>query len=420
MRAEAARRVLDTLLDGVDDLHSGLDGRYPLFRRPGEAWVTSRRGSWTGGLWSGLLWLRALERPGSAHAAAARRASGGLAVWAEADTATRGLVFWYPLALARFAVPGGVAPLEEAAGRAARSLGGRFDPGTGVVPWGGAFEGAGDLVRVDGAPGVAPLMREAPGVSEAVTAAGAAHLVRHLRLCWDGSSVAPVWRLDGDAAVRDGAPTRYWSRGRAWLLTAFADAVRLGLVASDDPELGSALDADAPLVPPADAEEPKGPVDTGAAAIEAAALLRLARAVESSRTNSFAAAQPRSSASPRPLLGATGQTAQDRPGAARTGRTSARGTDAAASAQVPDSARHGGTVQTRGEGAPAARAVAARARAHAIVRTLQRDHLGTHGLEQGSYETADGLVTGIESVWGNFFLALAAAMALGTVPADLV
>ncbi|WP_017602430.1 hypothetical protein, partial [Nocardiopsis lucentensis] len=265
MTSVAARRVLDTLLDGVEGLHPGLDGRYPLFRRSGDAWVTSRRGSWTGGLWAGLLWLRALERPGSAHVAAARGASEGLAVWAEADTATRGLVFWYPLALSRFAVPGGLDPLEEAAGRAARSLGGRFAREAGVVPWGDAFGGPGDLVRVDGAPGVAPLMCAAPGVSESVVAAGAEHLVRHLRLCWDGSAVVPVWRLGRDRVVRGTAPTRFWSRGRAWLLTAFADAVRLGLVRPDDPEMGAVLDAGAPLVPPADTEDAEGPVDTGAA-----------------------------------------------------------------------------------------------------------------------------------------------------------
>ncbi|MEV2275878.1 hypothetical protein AB0I72_09845 [Nocardiopsis sp. NPDC049922] len=401
----AARRTLDALLDGVDDLHPRLAGRYPLFRRPDDAWVTSRRGSWTGGLWAGLLWLRALERPESARVDAARTASAGLAVWAEADTATRGLVFWYPLALSRFVVPGGVAALEEAAGRAARSLGERFAREAGVIPWGDAFGGSGDRVRVDGAPGVAPLMRAARGVSESISAAGAAHLVRHLRLCWDGSAVVPVWRLDGDGVARDEAPTRYWSRGRAWLLAAFADAVRLGLVGPDDPALGTVLDADAPLVPPADAEDAQGPVDTGAAAIEAVALLRLARALESPPAA-------------RPWSWPAHPAADDGEGTVRAGGEGAPVADAA-----HGPAHRTATASPRG-GAPAGdrarRATAARARAHAIVRALERDHVGAHGLGQGSYEVADGLVTGIESVWGNFFLALAAAMVLGTVPEDLV
>ncbi|MFI6578889.1 hypothetical protein ACIBFB_24135 [Nocardiopsis sp. NPDC050513] len=394
--SRTARRILDALLDGVDELHPGLAGRYPLFRRPDDAWVTSRRGSWTGGLWAGLLWLRALERRESTYTDAARTASDGLAVWAEADTAARGLVFWYPLALSRRVVPGGAAPLEAAAGRAARSLGARFSRAAGVIPWGEAFGGSGDLVRVDGAPGAAPLMCAAQGVSEAVAAAGAAHLERHLRLCWDGSAVVPVWRLDGGGVVRGAASTRYWSRGRAWLLTAFADAVRLGLVAPDDPALGTVLDADAPLAPPADTDRPRGPVDTGAAAIEAAALLRLGHALETP-------AYP---------------VAEDREGSARVVDGGAPVADA-----VHGPAHRTGTAWSQGgvsTGDRARRATAARARAHAIVCALDRHHMGPRGLGQGSYEVADGLVTGIESVWGNFFLALAAAMVLGVVPADLI
>lgn len=341
-----AEHVLDGLMAGVTHSHARLDGRFPLYRSPGAEWVSSRRGSWTAGMWTGLLWLRALRSGRAEDVTAARETHRALRVWAEADTATRGLIFWYPLALSRLASVEGRDELEETAGRCARSLLGRFSAEHGVVPWGEAFGGPGDLVRVDGAPGVAPLMCRARGATPESARAGARHLHRHLRLCWDGRDLTPVLRWDEDAE-----PTRaragYWSRGRAWLLTGFADALETGVVGPDDPALARLLDARAPLLPAADQREPGAGVDTGAAAIEAVALLRLARSL----------------------------------------------TDTASAGRL-------------------------RRRARELVRILADEHLTEegHGLTGGAYETHEGRLTGIESVWGDFFLALAVAMTAGTVP----
>ncbi|WP_306369627.1 hypothetical protein [Nocardiopsis sp. CC223A] len=358
MSAEAvvrtARGVLDGLLERTGRLHVRCAGRYPLYRPAGGDWVTSRRGSWTGGLWAGLLWLRALESGRGEHLEHAVRATTGLDGWTGADTATRGLIFWYPLALSRLAVPGGVPEVEAAAGRCAHSLAARSRPAHGVVPWGTAFGGEGDLVRVDGAPGVAPLLRGATGATEATARAGTSHLLRHLELCAAGDAVAPVWLLrpDGAPPVRSPEPLHLWSRGRAWLSAALADALSVGAVEWDDPVVATALAGHGePLVPPADARDPQGPGDTGASAIEAAALLRA--------------------------------TAHAAPGDPRAER--------------------------------------ARLRAHLLVAHLAAHHLGADGgLSGGSYEVRGRLLTGLETVWGDFFLALAAALVTGAVPADRV
>ncbi|SIO89848.1 hypothetical protein [Nocardiopsis sp. JB363] len=341
-----AGRALDGLLSGVTRSHAGLDGRFPLYRTVGQDWVSSRRGSWTGGMWTGLLWIRALRSGDPLHVSQARQVHEALEVWSCANTATRGLIFWYPLALSRLLPLQDRAHLENGAGLAARSLLGHFSPAHGVVPWGDAFGGPGNRVRVDGAPGVAPLMSHAPGSTPESARRGVEHLRGHLRRCWDGRTLVPDHGLDDSAPVSEAAP--YWSRGRAWLVTAFADAVGLGVISPQDPFLTGLLSTRAPLVPCA--EEAGGLAgDTGAAAIEAAALLRLA---DHLRTPGYA---------------------QD-----------------------------------------------ARERAYRIIRTLVEWCMAPDGggLTGGSYDTRQGLVTGVESVWGDFFLALALAVIEGSVPAD--
>lgn len=346
LTSEWAGSVLDGLLDGVARSHSCLGGRFPLYRAPGTEWVSSRRGSWTGGHWTGLLWLRALRFGHPEDRGRAEVAHLALEQWAEADTATRGLIFWYPLVLSRAVPLDHRERLEAGAGRCSRSLLARFSAEDEVIPWGEALGGPGNLVRVDGAPGVAPLMCRAPGTTPESARAGVRHLLRHLHLCGKTRGSRPVWWLKDGTPRPDGASTRYWSRGRAWLLTAFADALTVGAMPADDPDLAGLLGERAPLIPVADAQEPGAGPDTGAAAIEAAALLRLARRVS------------------------------------------------------------GPELKCRvGE------------RAHRIVRCLVERHLTERGrgLAGGSYEARGRFLTGLETVWGDFHLALAAAMIAGVV-----
>lgn len=341
---EWAGPALDGLLEGVAHSHARLAGRFPLYRAPDTEWVSSRRGSWTGGFWAGLLWLRALRSGRSEDKDRAESAHLALEQWAEADTATRGLIFWYPLVLSRAFPLDDREALEAGAARCSRSLLERFSPQDEVIAWGEAFGGPGNLIRVDGAPGIAPLMSQAPGASPESAGAGVRHVRRHLRLC--GRKARPVWWLVDGTPRPDDASTRYWSRGRAWLLTAFADALTVEAVPADDPDLARLLGERVPLVPVADAQEPEAGLDTGAAAIEAAALLRLRERI------------------PDPKM------------------------------------RH-----RVGE------------RAHRIVRCLVDHHLTGRGrgLTDGSYEVGGRLLTGVETVWGDFHLALAVAMIAGVV-----
>ncbi|MFE6068104.1 sugar ABC transporter permease [Streptomyces sp. NPDC056525] len=277
-----AEEALGLLLGRVGETAEQVDDRFPLYAEPADGrWTTTGRGSWTGGFWAGLLWLRAGRTGSDQDRTAAAAVTGRLAPWAEADTATRGLILWYGTAPAT-----GDAMAQALRERAAKAAVDAFDPELGLVPWGSALGGARLRARADGVPGLVPLLASAGPEGRA---AAAGHLHRHLDLCLprDGTGrPAPAWRRDrthGWLAEADPAPG--WTRGEAWLLLAVADALLLAdavswradrLIRAAELLLAGCAMLAGPLVPPTDARHADGPLDTSAAAITAVALLKLA------------------------------------------------------------------------------------------------------------------------------------------------
>ncbi|WP_369148516.1 sugar ABC transporter permease [Streptomyces sp. R44] len=277
-----AEEALDLMCRRVGETSEQVGDRFPLYAEPADGrWTTTGRGSWTGGFWAGLLWLRAGHTGSDADRTAAAAVTARLAPWAEADTATRGLILWYGTALA--GEDGTARSLRE---RAAKSAVGAFDTALGLVPWGAALGGARLRARTDGVPGLVPLLASAGPEGQTVAAA---HLHRHLDLCLPGEGSGrprPAWRWDeahGWLAEADPAPG--WARGEAWLLLAVADALLLAdapcrrtdrLTRAAELLLAECAMLVGPPVPPTDADRADGPLDTSAAAITAVALLKLA------------------------------------------------------------------------------------------------------------------------------------------------
>lgn len=262
--------ALERILGRVSVTRADVGDRFPLFADPGSGrWTTTGRGSWTGGFWAGLLWLRARHTQHSGDREAATRVTGRLADWVDADTATRGLILWYGTALADTSE---AATLRTRAAHACRES---YDPRLGLVPWGSAFGGPRLLARVDGVPGLVPLLASVD------VHAAESHLRRHLDLCLAEGSFRWSWRHEPPTGwIPCDDPPPGWSRGRPWLLLALADAVHhLGHI-----ELADVLPhlAPAPVVPPADEAHPEGPLDTSAAAITAVALLKLGHHTQAS------------------------------------------------------------------------------------------------------------------------------------------
>ncbi|MFF4605836.1 sugar ABC transporter permease [Streptomyces sp. NPDC001339] len=277
-KAGWAELALASVLARVSVTADEIGPRFPLYADPDTgSWTTTSRGSWTGGFWAGLLWLRALSTGDPAHRKAAADCTQRLRCWVEQDTATRGLVLWYGTALA--CRSGGDKAAGDLMEEAARACLASYDAELGLLPWGDAFGGPRLLARADGVPGLVPLLTHAPGDGPA---AAYSHLTRHLELCLSENPPRPAWQ-----AQTQGSWTAYpepapgWSRTAAWLLLAVADGLHLG---DENDSLRKAagrlaalrLAPDARLIPPAQDARPHGPVDTSAAAIEAVAALKLA------------------------------------------------------------------------------------------------------------------------------------------------
>ncbi len=285
-------RALEAVMERVAVTAAAVGPRFPLYAEPDDGrWKTTGRGSWTGGFWAGLLWLRARYTGDEADRRAAAACTARLEPWVAADTATRGLILWY-----------GTAPAGDDAGaaalraRSARAVLAAHDRELGLVPWGDALGGPRLLARVDGVPGTVPLLA---GAGPQGVDAAADHLHRHLDLCLGAKPAAkapgvpargvltPALRFDTGTGWQPCAdPPPGWSRGRAWLLLAVADALlRPDLAAAGPARAADRLDRVTELllaqgefpIPAADAARPDGPLDTSAAAITAVALLKLAR-----------------------------------------------------------------------------------------------------------------------------------------------
>ncbi|MFE2284645.1 sugar ABC transporter permease [Streptomyces sp. NPDC059443] len=278
-----AVRALADVLDRVAATAAEAGERFPLYADPDTGrWTTTGRGSWAGGFWAGLLWLRARHTGARSDRAAAAACTARLAGWVDVDTSTRGLILWYATALADEDTGA-----RELRTRAAAACLAALDPepgGLGLVPWGSAFGGPRMRARVDGVPGMVPLL------AAASPSAAASHLRRHLELCMGeggAGGFVPERVFEAGAGWRASAePSGGWSRGRAWLLLAVADAAHRPAVAGLLPERPEAsaqrlaglwTGPGAALVPPADTARPEGPLDTSAAAVMAVALLKLAR-----------------------------------------------------------------------------------------------------------------------------------------------
>ncbi|MGA4948091.1 sugar ABC transporter permease [Streptomyces lydicamycinicus] len=349
-----ADRAWAAVLERTGQTAAEVGPRFPLYADPESGtWKTTSRGSWTGGFWAGLLWLRALTSGAPQDRAAASECTRRLAHWTDQDTATRGLIFWYGTALA--AGPGGdglAAGLRESA---ARSCLAAYDPERELVPWGAAFGGPRMLARVDAVPGLVPLLA---GLGTAGERAAYGHLTRHLTLSRSESPPRPAWQAgpdDGWTPCAEPAPG--WSRTTPWLLLGLADGLHCltdGLTSRAAGALWEAADRltaprlapAAPLVSPAQEDQPSGPLDTSAAAIESVALLKLAAL--------------------------------------------ARATD-------------------RGDEADRLTA-----RARQILHRLCTRHLSARGaLTDGCYDAARGLAPRHELIWGDFFLAAGLALLTG-------
>ncbi|MFE0427424.1 sugar ABC transporter permease [Streptomyces sp. NPDC058953] len=272
--------------------------RFPLYADPATGvWTTTRRGSWTGGFWAGLLWLTAAHSGAPEDRARALDTTRRLRERAADDTDTRGMTFWYGAAHGALLCgePEAAAVAREGAAALAASgrSGGPDGSGGDYVPLGTALghgeRGAGTL-GVDAAAAVIALLDRAgrdhgePGWEKLAEA----HATAVLTHCVTPDGTIRATARPGEPAPADpaGAPHDGWPRGQAWgmaALTTAARALRSPAPAFLDAALRTTdvwLERTGGDVPPWSFDDPGGPRDTSAGAIAAETMLRLADTLE--------------------------------------------------------------------------------------------------------------------------------------------
>jgi unsaturated chondroitin disaccharide hydrolase len=291
------------LIQRVDETLTEADGRFPVYAEPESGrWTWAGDGEWCGGFWTGLLWLAAAATGEDRYATAAAETTNRLRPRLTAPTMLRGFLFWYSagtgVVLGQAGQLPGVRPdsdsLAELAGAAAGALSEAFDPVAGVLP-----PGAEDAERylwprpgacIDGLPGGVPLLAgaaEQAGRPDWRTMA-LAHARNTVRLCGrpDGSvaqsaTYDAAGQLTGQEVPNGSSARSTWSRAQAWAMLGLAQAAQ----ASAEFVAPAATVADWYLEhAPADLicfwefDDPAiqdAPRDTSAAAIAAAALIKL-------------------------------------------------------------------------------------------------------------------------------------------------
>lgn len=292
MRSQA----LAGLLRRIEQTARIAAGRFPVFADPrsGE-WTWSADGGWSGGFWPGMLWLAAAATGERRFAARAAASAQRLRSLTGAATVLRGFVFWYGAGIALVLDPERHAQAELAVA-AARSLAADFDPVARLLPPGAQDARLYGWPRpgacIDGLPGTVPLLAFAAArtCDDRMRDIAFTHARGHLALCVraDGSvaqsaTYDSTGRLTGQASIEGSSPGSTWARAQAWAMLGLAQAAHLAGPEFTRPAKRVAdwyldhlpadgvcfWDFDDPAIPDA-------PRDTSAAAIAAAAMLKLA------------------------------------------------------------------------------------------------------------------------------------------------
>ena len=292
MRSQA----LAGLLRRIEQTGRIASGRFPIYADPGSGeWTWSDDGAWSSGFWPGMLWLAEAATGEHRFGALAAESAQRLRSRTSAPTVLRGFVFWYGAGIAAVLDPGRPAQAELAIA-AARSLAADFDPVAGLLPPGAQDARLYGWPRpgacIDGLPGTVPLLAFAAARTgdDRLRDIALAHARGHLALCMraDGSVAQSATydhrgRRSGQASIEGSSRDSTWARAQAWAMLGLAQAAHLAGEELTQPARRAAdwyldhlpadgvcfWDFDDPAIPNA-------PRDTSAAAIAAAALMKLA------------------------------------------------------------------------------------------------------------------------------------------------
>ncbi|WP_439888413.1 glucuronyl hydrolase [Pseudomonas sp. MBLB4123] len=221
------RWAIDSLLQRLERVERSCQGGFPLYS-PGltDRWVVSSGGSWLGGFWAGLWWLRARVTGVATDRAKAAAFGPRLAAKLESQSLNRSMIFWYG------AAPGALWFGDEQAQRlleqAAAALARAFDREVGWIPLGTEMGGGADGDRRIAIDTLAPTLRllaQSPRCD--IRELAGQHLQATLAACgtWQGAYCGSSHHEQGRIVRHE--PAGQWSRGQAWAMLGLVQAAGL-------------------------------------------------------------------------------------------------------------------------------------------------------------------------------------------------
>ena len=226
------QRAIEAILSRVQRIEADCGEGFPLYHD--GAWKVSAGGSWLGGFWAGLWWLRALHSGRTTDRHAALRMTERLRDKLDSDTHQRSMIFWYGAGLGAQLM--GDPQAAALASAAAQQLARAFDPVLGCIPLGREMGGGayGDrCLSID--PLAATLNLFALDADPGLLSLGRQHLHTSFRAC---AGTAGAWSSHAmhDAAQWHAADASGdWSRGQAWAMLGLGTGARLyGVPFGDD------------------------------------------------------------------------------------------------------------------------------------------------------------------------------------------
>lgn len=266
------QRAIEAILARLEQIEAVCGEDFPLYND--GAWKVSAGGSWLGGFWAGLWWLRAVHYGRQADRQQALRIAKRLRDKLDSDTHHRALIFWYGAGLGAqlLADPEAAALAGEAAQRLAHA----FDPVLGCIPLGREMGGGaqGDRsLSID--PLAATLNLFALGNAPDLLSLGRQHLQASFRACAGGPGAWSSHALNEQGQWLVGDLAGDWSRGQAWAMLGLGVGARLyGVPFHDDAQRASQywLHSRSVQAPLNRLDQPDGPHDPCAAAMASLAL----------------------------------------------------------------------------------------------------------------------------------------------------
>lgn len=269
--------AIAALLGRLDSIDAACAGCFPLYARDGR-WEVSTGGSWMGGFWAGLWWLRARLGGAPSDQTKAAELCSRLQTKVSSDSLNRSLIFWHGAALGD--LWHGDERARGLAERAAAELAGSFNARMGCIAlgcdMGGGREGR-RRISIDPLASTLALLHHSRQTW--VREIAEQHACTTLAACGtaDGAYAGGAV-YDQGLFSREGQAGN-WSRGQAWAMLGLSRAAHC----YGEPYLSAALHAcrywqhsRGVLLPLNQLDRPDGVCDPSAAVMSALAMLQLA------------------------------------------------------------------------------------------------------------------------------------------------